>query len=129
MRVPAVDIADDTFLAVPPGIVAAEVADPRAWARWWPDLEPTVTRDRGVKGVQWSLRGALVGNMEVWLEPVHDGTVLHWYLRADRLPGAAGREGGRQTRRDVQDTQARVRAWKAHAFALKDRLEWAERVT
>lgn len=116
------DIADDTFVARPPEAVAVAVADSRAWARWWPDLRLAVTRDRGVKGVQWAVRGALTGSMELWLEPVRGGTVVHWYLRADPPTPLAGRR--LQRARD-----ARVRAWKETAFTLKDGLEGADWVT
>lgn len=111
----AVDVADDTFLVAEPAVVAELVRDPASWALWWPDLTPTVTRDRGVKGVQWAVVGALVGSMEIWLEPWGDGVVLHWYLRAD-----PARPGRRTTRSGVD---ARVRAWKGQVHALKDRLE------
>ena len=116
------DIADDTFVARRPEAVAAAVADPRAWARWWPDLRLAVTRDRGVKGVQWAVRGALVGSMELWLEPVADGTVVHWYLRADPTTPLTP-----QRLQRARDT--RVRAWKVTAFTLKDGLEGADWVT
>jgi hypothetical protein len=108
------DIADDTFLVAAPEAVAAVVADPAAWATWWPDLQPTVTSDRGVKGQQWAVTGALRGSMEIWLEPWGDGVVLHWYLRAD--PGAL-------RRRTTRESALRVRSWKRHAYVLKDRLE------
>jgi hypothetical protein len=120
--VPAVDIADETYIARLPAVLAPEVADPAAWARWWPDLKVEVIRDRGDKGVQWAVSGALTGSMEIWLEPVGEGTVLHWFLRAD--PPASG-----PPRRAGRDRERRVRTWKSHAFALKDRLEGAERVT
>lgn len=120
--VPAVDIADDTYVAVPPAVLAPAVADPAAWARWWPDLVLSVTRDRGVKGTQWGVRGALVGSMEIWLEPTGSGTVVHWFLRADPPRPVP-------PRRAARDRERRVRAWKQHAYALKDRLEGAERVT
>ena len=120
---PVVDIADETYVARPPAALAAEVADPSSWARWWPDLDVRLTRDRGVKGAQWSVRGALAGSMEIWLEPVgDDGVVLHWFLRADP-PGTLSR------RRAARERERRVRDWKRHAFALKDRAEGAERVT
>ena len=113
---PALDIADETYVAVPPGRLAAVVADPRTWRDWWPDLVPVVTRDRGPKGMQWAVTGAVTGTMEVWLEPVAAGTVLHWYLRADPdVPLSARRLGKARERR--------VRAWKVQMFALKDRLE------
>ena len=124
-RVPAVDIADETYVARPPALLAPDVADPASWRRWWPDLDLRVSRDRGIKGVQWSVRGALAGSMEIWLEPVGDGTVLHWFLRADPPEGAKPR----RSRRLDRERQRRVKAWKGHAFALKDRAEGAERVT
>jgi hypothetical protein len=119
---PAVDIADDTYVAVSPAVLATVVGDPESWRTWWPDLHVRVTRDRGVKGVQWAISGPLVGSMEIWLEPVGAGTVLHWFLRAD--PSAAG-----SPRRLARARRRRVRGWKTNAFALKDRLEGAERVT
>ncbi|MBW0111337.1 polyketide cyclase / dehydrase and lipid transport, partial [Pseudonocardia sp. KRD-182] len=71
---PSVDVVDETFLAVPPEVVAAEFAVPARWVRWWPDLRLAVDTDRGVQGFRWTVTGALVGSMEVWLEPVLDGT-------------------------------------------------------
>ena len=121
-RVPAVDIADETYVARPPAVLAPDVADPASWRRWWPDLDLRVSRDRGMKGVQWSVRGALAGSMEIWLEPVGDGTVLHWFLRADPPRPLS-------PRRTARERERRVRDWKRHAFALKDRAEGAERVT
>jgi hypothetical protein len=84
-----VDIVDETFLVVPPKIVASAFADPAAWRRYWPDLTLTVYLDRGDEGLRWTVGGALVGTMEVWLEPVLDGTVLHYFLRAE-LPASVG---------------------------------------
>lgn len=109
---------DETFLAVPPSTVAAAFADPRAWRRFWPDLDLAVYADRGDEGVRWTVRGALVGTMEVWLEPVLDGTVLHYFLRADFPPGAPGK-----ARRGVKEAQRRQRAAKAVALDLKFVLE------
>jgi hypothetical protein len=127
------DVADETFVVASPADVAAEVRRPAAWSRWWPDLAPVVTRDRGVKGVQWAVTGALAGSMEIWLEPWGDGVILHWFLRADRSvkaetyggggARAAVRRGLREVRRPAGAADRRVRAWKRHAFALKDRLE------
>jgi hypothetical protein len=123
--VPAIDIADETYVGCPPALLATVVSAPATWAEWWPDLRLSVSRDRGVKGQQWAVRGALTGSMEIWLEPVGPGTVLHWFLRAD--PPETARP--RRARGLDRERQRRVKAWKAHAFALKDRLEWAERVT
>jgi hypothetical protein len=108
------DLADDTFLVAAPEDVAAAVADPSAWAVWWPDLQLTVTGDRGVKGRQWAVTGAVRGSLEIWLEPWGDGVILHWYLRA---------ESGGPGRRTARERARRVRSWKRHVHALKDRLE------
>jgi hypothetical protein len=117
-----VDIADETYVARPAAALAALVAEPSSWSRWWPDLDLRVTRDRGDKGVQWAVRGALAGSMEIWLEPVGAGVVLHWFLRAE--PPAP-----LTPRRAVRERERRVRDWKRHAFALKDRAEGVEGVT
>jgi hypothetical protein len=108
------DIADDTFVVAAPVAVAAVVADPASWLTWWPDLALTVTRDRGIKGLQWSVRGAAVGSMEVWLEPWGDGVIVHWYVRAALVPGV---------RRPAHERAERVLRWKREIHRLKDRLE------
>lgn len=113
-----VDVVDETFLAVPPGRVATEFCDPAAWRRLWPDLALRVFADRGEKGLRWSVVGdAWQGSMEVWLEAVGDGTVLHYFLRVDPLGRPLTRRAA--TREGVR----RQRAAKALAFRLKDRLE------
>ena len=116
-----VDVMDETFLAAVPAVVVAQVGGPEAWAALWPDLRLTVLADRGVQGVRWRVGGAWTGSMEVWLEPVLDGTVLHYFLRLDptTAEGAAGLAGRAATREALR----RQRAAKAVAFALKDRLE------
>jgi hypothetical protein len=118
----SVDVVDETFLAVPPARVAAEFADPVSWRRFWPDLRLTVISDRGAQGFRWTVHGALVGSMEVWLEPVLDGTLLHYYLRADP-PGRDGRPTPLPARRARAEVSRRQRAAKAIALALKDLLE------
>ena len=120
----SVDVVDETFLAVPPARVAAEFADPAAWSRFWPDLRLNVMTDRGEKGYRWTVHGALVGSMEVWLEPVLDGTLLHYYLRADP-PDQAGRPLALPFRRAAAEISRRQRAAKAIALGLKDLLEAA----
>jgi hypothetical protein len=72
--------------------------------------------------VRWTVRGALVGTMEVWLEPVLDGTVLHYFLRADLPPGPAARPG--RLRREKTRRQL---AAKAVALDLKAVLEGGRR--
>ncbi|HEV2782943.1 MAG TPA: polyketide cyclase / dehydrase and lipid transport [Actinophytocola sp.] len=114
---PDLDVVDETFLAVPPKQVAAVFAEPATWRRFWPDLELEVYADRGDEGLRWTVRGALVGTMEVWLEPMLDGTVLHYFLRAD-LPAAPPRP--RAMRRERTRRQL---AAKSVALDLKLELE------
>lgn len=118
--VPAVDVIDETFLAVSRERVAAEFADPARWSSYWPDLHPEIADDRGPAGVRWTVTGALTGTMEVWCEEVLDGTVLHFFLRADP---AYGQQGGNRRRWNRAEGDRRHREFKAHAFALKRRLE------
>jgi hypothetical protein len=114
-------IGDDTYVAASPGVVAAVVADPARWRRWWPDLTLEVSRDRGIKGCQWLVMGAATGTAEIWLEPWQDGTVLHLIQRLDLAAEPRSAAAGERLRR------ARVLAWKRHAVRLKDELEAARR--
>jgi hypothetical protein len=123
---PVVDVVDDTFLACGPAQVADVVADPQRWDQWWPDLRLRTTRDRGVKGRQWTVTGALVGTAEIWLEPWWDGVVLHYYLRADPV-GRAGGAGQDTQRWAARERQRRVQRWKGHVHRLKDDLEAGRR--
>lgn len=124
---PALDLVDETYVVVDRARIAAVVADPRRWREWWPDLSLTVFMDRGLDGIRWSATGAWVGSVEIWLEPVGDGVLLHHYLRLDRpgpegvpLPAAADPRG---RRRDARARARRARDWKRSAWALKDELE------
>ncbi|MBA0124945.1 polyketide cyclase / dehydrase and lipid transport [Haloechinothrix sp. YIM 98757] len=119
---PAIDVVDETFIAVPQATVAAAFRDPRSWARYWPDLVLVVYADRGDEGLRWTVRGALVGTMEVWLEPVLDGTILHYFLRVTPVDpaGRALRLGPRDLAREYD---RRARAAKAVALELKNLLE------
>ncbi len=127
---PALDLVDETFVVVDRARLAAVVADPARWRAWWPDLHLEVFMDRGLDGIRWSATGAWVGSVEIWLEPVLDGVLLHHYLRLDRpgpdgapLPAATDPRG---RRRDARARGRRAREWKRTAWALKDELE-AER--
>ena len=118
----SVDVLDETFIVAPPRSLVAIFADPERCRRFWPDLRLTVYADRGDEGLRWTVHGALVGTMEVWLEPVLDGTVLHYYLRAE----PAGRDGTVvpvSPRAAAAETRRRQLAAKRLAFALKDELE------
>jgi hypothetical protein len=114
---PAVDVVDETFLVVPPAALAAVFADRANWSRFWPDLRLSVYVDRGDAGIRWTVRGALTGTMEVWLEPVLDGTLLHYFLRADPP------EPFRRPRDQLAAIRGRQTAAKAIALDLKRDLE------
>jgi hypothetical protein len=114
--VSSVDIVDETFVVAAPKVVATAFADPASWRRLWPDLRLEVYMDRGAEGLRWTVRGALVGTMEVWLEPMLDGTLLHYFLRAD-LPGAPDQ------RRIERERRGRQLATKRITLGLKAVLE------
>lgn len=124
--VPTVDVMDETFVVAPPSALAAAIGDPANWARWWPDLTLTVFADRGEEGIRWTVSGAWTGSMEIWLEAVLDGTVLHYFLRLDPTDpdGPLARPAGRAARAATQrEALARQRVARRIGFALKDRLE------
>lgn len=115
------DIADDTFVRASLASVCAAVRERARWQVWWPDLILTVTEDRGSKGIRWYVDGAVRGSMEIWLEQVPHGVVVHYFLRADvpaehRTPRALNRL------RERRRVAFRERMW-----ALKDEWEAADR--
>lgn len=83
VAVHSVQIADETYVAADPSRIGAMVADPSNWRRWWPDLRLAVTEDRGPQGVRWTVQGPLTGTMEVWLEPMLGGALLHYFVHAE----------------------------------------------
>jgi hypothetical protein len=124
--VPVVDLADDSFVAVPRAAVAPRLAAPAFWRSCWPGLELEAYHDRGAEGMRWYVRGALTGTAEVWLEPYWDGdgTLVHVFLRAD--------PDGRPIRSHSRKPAAVARLNKRYAvdlkralFRLKDQLEQA----
>jgi hypothetical protein len=56
--------------------------------------------------------GAVVGEMELWIEPYWDGAIVHHYVRGTRGPSAPS---------DVVDRHRR--RWKREVHSLKDYLE------
>lgn len=113
--VSSLDVVDETFLAVPPARVATALARSARWRAWWPDLALHLHDDRGPAGLRWQVTGRVSGSMEVWLEPMLDGTVLHYFLRV-QVPEASATEllGAARKRR---------LAAKKMAFELKAELE------
>ena len=113
----SIQVADQTFVAAAPATVGAAVGDRAAWRRWFPDLVLEVVEDRAEKGVRWKVTGALTGTMEIWLEPVLDGVLLHYFLHAEPAGGAGAGTAGA-----AMNHQRRV-AGKRMAFEVKNTLE------
>jgi hypothetical protein len=112
----SVQIADETFVCADPADVGRAVADPAGWRRWWPDLRLTVVEDRGPAGQRWTVAGGLTGTMEVWLETMMDGVILHYFLHAE--------PPGDRTQPDLAKLNHNRRvAGKRMAFEIKTRLE------
>jgi hypothetical protein len=116
----SIQIADETFVVADPAEIGRYIADPARWRRWWPDLRLTVVEDRGDKGHRWTVSGPLTGTMEIWLEPVLDGAVLHYFLHAE----PAGAAAWQLAKMDLAKMTHRRRvAGKNMAFEVKQRLE------
>jgi hypothetical protein len=101
--VPQIDVIDSTWIAARPAHIAELVADSANWPRWWPGLELTEHERRGAKGMRWTVNGVrgagsadVTGTAEVWLQPMFDGVVAHFFLRLDAPPG--DRLSGRRAR-------------------------------
>lgn len=111
---PDVDVVDSTWIAVAPTAIAPVIADASRWPGWWPDLDVRASEYRGVKGVRWLVRsahaGRLAGSMEIWLEPVAEGVIGHYFLRLD----ATGTRLSRRERARLVEhyrTQAKEVMW------------------
>jgi ribosome-associated toxin RatA of RatAB toxin-antitoxin module len=113
---PSIDIACDDLVVAEPAYVAARLADRGLWRAWWPGLELTPYEERGLEGVRWTVAGELVGTAELWLEPVRDGVVVHWYLRAEP-PGRLGVRRLRKLRASY------VAGYRKQLWRFKDEME------
>lgn len=112
---PGLDIHDETFVAVPPGVLRRAMVDAEVVSDWFPGLRSSVFMDRGDKGVRWSVSGDIDGSLEVWLEEVPRGTVVHWFVRGHNPPGAS---------RGVNRRTATYRSTlNERMFSLKDEVE------
>lgn len=116
----SIQVADEMFVAADPALIGTVVADPSNWRRWWPDLRLEVVEDRGAAGQRWTVTGPLTGTMEVWLEPVLDGAVLHYFLHAEPS-GASAAELAKMNLATM--THQRRVAGKRMAFEVKSVLE------
>jgi len=116
----SIQIADEMFVAADPAAVGRAVADPASWRRWWPDLRLEVVEDRADKGMRWTVTGPLAGTMEIWLEPVLDGVLLHYFLHAEPTGVAAWQLAKMNL---AKLTHQRRVAGKRMAFEVKATLE------
>jgi hypothetical protein len=116
----SIQIADEMFVAADPAAVGRAVADPASWLRWWPDLRLEVVEDRADKGMRWTVTGPLTGTMEIWLEPVLDGVLLHYFLHAEPTGVAAWQLAKMNL---AKLTHQRRVAGKRMAFEVKATLE------
>ena len=116
----SIQIADDTFVAADPVAVGQAVADRARWRQWFPDLNLDIVEDRADKGMRWAVTGALTGTMEIWLEPMLDGVVLHFFVHAEPS-GATARQLAKMDLAAM--THRRRVAGKRMAFEIKNRLE------
>ena len=120
LGVSSIEVADGTFVAARPAAVGVAVGDRASWRRWFPDLMLDVVEDRADKGVRWTVAGQLTGTMEIWLEPVLDGVVLHYFLHAE----PTGITPGQLEKVDLPGMVHRRRvAGKRMAFEVKNVLE------
>lgn len=114
----SIQVADQTFVAAPGAAVAEVLADRARWRRWWPDLALDVREDRGDKGIRWTVGGPVTGTMEVWLEEMLDGVILHYFMHAEP-PGTTSFS----VRELTAANRARRVAGKRMSFEIKARLE------
>ncbi|MFV0495203.1 polyketide cyclase / dehydrase and lipid transport [Mycobacterium sp.] len=116
----SIQIADQTYVAADGARVGTAIADQEKWQLWWPDLRLRVTEDRADKGIRWTVAGALMGTMEVWLEPSLQGVVLHYFLHAE----PAGVSSAELAKLNLAKMTHRRRvAGKKMAFEVKTALE------
>lgn len=121
----SIQVADETFIAASGAQVGALVGDRSSWRRWWPDLQLQLVEDRAEKGVRWTVGGPLTGTMEIWLDPMLDGVLLHYFLHAEPS-GVTGRQLAKLNLAKLNHRR-RV-AGKRMAFEVKARLEQARPV-
>jgi hypothetical protein len=108
--VPVLDISDQAFVARSPAAVRSCSQGPCGLAGWVPGIGLDVVVDRQDQGVLWRAVARdpagrrWAGTAEVWLEPWHDGTVVHLYVRLDPAegepPGARATARWREALRD-----------------------------
>ncbi|NYF96817.1 polyketide cyclase / dehydrase and lipid transport [Janibacter cremeus] len=110
-----VDVVDETFVRAEPLTVRAALEEPGVLDRLWPGLQREVAQDRGAKGVRWWTRGEVTGRLEIWLEEVPGGTIVHHFIHGEQQSGRRGWE------------KRHRRRWKDGVHEIKDRLEGRRR--
>ncbi|MBA0048428.1 polyketide cyclase / dehydrase and lipid transport [Mycobacterium sp. NPDC050853] len=116
----SIQVADQTFIAADPVDIGRAVSNSADWRRWWPDLQLNAVEERGEKGIRWTVAGPLTGTMEVWLEPVLDGAILHYFLHAEPSGASAAHVAKLNL---AKLNHARRIAGKRFAFGIKQQLE------
>lgn len=118
MRAGNVDIVDDTFVRASPAAVRAALDaaglpadDPD---RWPVEVRLAATEDRGTKGVRWAASGRITGRMEIWLEEIPEGTVVHHYVRG---------EARHRWRSPEWVARDHTTGWKRQVHLVKDSVE------
>lgn len=114
-KFPSVDIVDETFVRAAPLVVRASLDAPGVLDRLWPGLAREVAQDRGAKGVRWWASGEVTGRVEVWLEEVPGGTIVHHFVHGEQRGGP----------RDWE--RSHRRRWKKGLHEIKDELEGRSR--
>ncbi len=110
-----VDVVDETFIRAEPAVVRSAFNEPGVLDALWPGLEREVAQDRGTKGVRWWTGGEVTGRLEIWLEEVPGGTVVHHFVHGDRVCGPR------------RWSTVHRRRWKGGVHDIKDRLEGRRR--
>lgn len=108
---PLVDVVDETFVRADPLAVRSQLEEPGVLDALWPGLAREVVQDRGAKGVRWRTGGEVTGRLEIWLEEVPGGTIVHHFVHGTQ-------DGGPRAW-----AKAHRRRWKSGLHDIKDRLE------
>ena len=106
-----VDVVDETFIRAEPLRVRSALYAPGVLDELWPGLDREVVQDRGAKGVRWRTGGEVTGRLEIWLEEVPGGTIVHHFVHGEQRGGPRRWETSHRTR------------WKCGVHDIKDRLE------
>ncbi|MUM18634.1 polyketide cyclase / dehydrase and lipid transport [Mycobacterium sp. CBMA271] len=116
----SIQVADQTFIAADPVDIGRVISNSTDWRRWWPDLQLNVVEERAEKGIRWTVAGPLTGTMEVWLQPVLDGAIVHYFLHAEPSGASAAQVAKLNL---AKLNHARRIVGKRFAFGIKQQLE------